>query len=406
MLRPGDSLAQSLAALGAHKLRSLLTMLGLTMGVATLITVMTLIEGANRFVETKIARLGTDVLLIAKTPFTLTNFDLLVKSVRYKRIEYGEYRLLADRCRRCDAVGATMQTSARARRGDREVADVRIIGNSPSMARIDTQAIDFGRWFTPMEDERGVAACMIGATVRERLFEGQEPVGKTLRIGAFDCTVIARFEKVGSILGQDADNFVYLPLETYRREFGSRATITINLLARGGLDDAQDESRLLLRAIRHRRPNEEDDFFFGTKENFIELWQQISGAFFAVFILVSAISALVGGIVIMNVMLVNVTERTKEIGVRRALGATQADISRQFLTESVLQCLAGGLTGVALGFLAALALRRFTDFPASVEWQVALLGLGVSSAVGLFFGIYPAIRAAHLDPVEALRSDG
>jgi putative ABC transport system permease protein len=175
--------------------------------------------------------------------------------------------------------------------------------------------------------------------------------------------------------------------------------------AGAAFEKAQDEARLVLRTRRHVLPGSEEDFFIGTKDSYISLWQQISSAFFAVFIMVSSISAVVGGIVIMNVMLVSVTERTKEIGIRRAMGATQDDILRQFLSESVIQCLVGGGVGISIGFLCALALRSFTSFPASVQVWVALLGLLLSSMIGLFFGIYPATRAAKLDPVVALRSE-
>jgi putative ABC transport system permease protein len=170
-------------------------------------------------------------------------------------------------------------------------------------------------------------------------------------------------------------------------------------------DRAQDQARIVLRARRHLSGNREDDFFIGTAQSYIALWQSISSAFFAVFVMVSSISAVVGGIVIMNVMLVSVTERTKEIGVRRALGATQADVRRQFLTESVMQCIVGGVVGIGGGFACAVALRTFTDFPASVKPWVAVLGVVLSSGIGLFFGIYPAVRAARLDPVAALRSE-
>ena len=189
---------------------------------------------------------------------------------------------------------------------------------------------------------------------------------------------------------------------------GARSSQTINVRVPGNeaaFARAQDEVRMIMRARRHVAPAQSDDFFIGTKDAYISLWGQISGAFFAVFIMVSAISALVGGIVIMNVMLVSVTERTKEIGVRRAVGAAGNDILRQFLVESVLQCLAGGTVGIGIGFLCAELLRRFTTFPAAVQWQVALMGVVLSSAIGLFFGIYPAQRAAQLDPVEALRQE-
>jgi putative ABC transport system permease protein len=185
-------------------------------------------------------------------------------------------------------------------------------------------------------------------------------------------------------------------------------SVTLEIQTVGGgtaFEQAQDETRLTLRARRHLAPDRDDDFFIGTAANYIALWQSISSAFFAVFLMVSGISSVVGGIVIMNVMLVSVTERTKEIGIRRAVGATQSDILRQFLSESVLQCLLGGTVGIAFGFLAAVALRMFTDFPAAVQTWVAVFGFALSSGIGLFFGIYPATRAAKLDPVTALRSE-
>ncbi|MCX6619680.1 MAG: FtsX-like permease family protein, partial [Acidobacteria bacterium] len=213
---------------------------------------------------------------------------------------------------------------------------------------------------------------------------------------------------LGSVLGQDQDNFIAVPLNTYLRLRGARTSLTFNIKAVGGgrtFDRAQDEVRLILRARRHLTGNREDDFFIGTKDSYISLWKSISSAFFTVFIMVSGISAIVGGIVIMNVMLVSVTERTKEIGIRRAMGATRQDILRQFLTESVAQCIAGGLVGILAGFGCGMALRAFTAFPASVQTWVAIFGVGMSSAIGLFFGIYPAMRAANLDPVVALRAE-
>jgi putative ABC transport system permease protein len=214
-------------------------------------------------------------------------------------------------------------------------------------------------------------------------------------------------EKIGSILGQDQDSFVLIPLSVYLKINGPHSSLMLNVKSQGEVrfQNAQDQARLTLRARRHLSGNMEDDFFIGTKDSYMALWKSISGAFFGVFILVSAISAIVGGIVIMNVMLVSVTERRKEIGVRRAMGATQADILRQFLAESVMQCIAGGLVGISFGFLVALTLRRLTPFPAAVQTWVAIMGMALSSAIGLFFGIYPAVRASQLDPIVALRSD-
>jgi putative ABC transport system permease protein len=197
-------------------------------------------------------------------------------------------------------------------------------------------------------------------------------------------------------------------LRTFLKDRGQRNSLTINVRAEGPNNDfvlAQDDARRVLRARRHVQPGKDDDFFIGTSDSYITLWQQISSAFFAVFVMVSSISAIVGGIVIMNVMLVSVTERTKEIGVRRAVGATRGDVMKQFVVESVVQCLIGGAVGVTGGFLCALALRELTSFPASVQTWVAATGVILSSIIGLFFGLYPAVKASKLDPVVALRTE-
>lgn len=401
-----DTVTLAADALRAHKLRAALTILGLTMGVATLIAVMTLIQGANMYVEQKVARLGTDVFQIARTPFAVTDFNLVIKSLRYKRLDMDDARALAAACGRCAFVGATASSTARTVYEGHDLEDTNMIGETPSMGDIDTREIAQGRFFNESEDRHAAGVCILGDGLLQEFFSGVNPAGRRIRVAGEEFTVIGAFEKIGSILGQDQDNYVVVPMTTYLRLRGMRSSVTINAKAReGALEGAIDESRLLLRARRHIPPAGEEDFFIGTKDSYIALWQSISAAFFAVFLMVSSISAIVGGIVIMNVMLVSVTERTKEIGVRRAIGASQRDILRQFLTESVLQCIAGGAVGIGAGFACAVALRSFTDFPASVETWVAVLGLALSSAIGLFFGIYPAARAARLDPVAALRSE-
>lgn len=407
MLALRDNIAQSLDALRAHKLRTVLTLVGLTMGVATLITVMTIVQGANVYVEQKIARLGSDVFQISRTPFTLTDFDLIIKALRYKYLHMDDVRAVRDACRDCLLTGASVSGSARLQRGDKELNDINFIGHTANMATIDTRTLQEGRYFTELENERAAYVCLIGSSVVEQLMPGSNVVGQVIRIDNQDFTVLGTFEPIGSVLGQNQDNFVIVPMNRWLRMRGTRSSIVINVKADKGVhfDNAVDEARLALRAKRHVHPGADDDFFIGTKDSFIALWQSISSAFFTVFIMVSSISAVVGGIVIMNVMLVSVTERTKEIGVRRAVGASQQDILRQFLAESVVQCLLGGAVGIAGGFLCALALRSLTSFPAAVQTWVALLGVVLSSAIGLFFGIYPAVRASKLDPVVALRAE-
>jgi putative ABC transport system permease protein len=276
------------------------------------------------------------------------------------------------------------------------------------MVDIDTRTLDQGRYFTESEDRHAAYVCLIGSSLVEEFFPGTNPVGRSIRTGSQEFTVVGTFEKQGAVLGQDQDNFAVIPLTTYLKVRGTRTSLILEIKASGGektFNAAQDEVTGIMRTRRHDQPGKDETFFVGTAQSYIALWQSISGSFFAVFVMVSSISAVVGGIVIMNVMLVSVTERTREIGIRRALGATQKDILRQFLTESLIQCLIGGAIGIGIGFGCATALRSFTSFPASVRLWVAMLGVLLSSLIGLFFGIYPANKAAKLDPVTALRRE-
>ncbi len=408
MLAVRDNLYLAADAIRAHKLRASLTMLGLTMGVATLIAVMTLVQGANNYVEKKIANLGTNVFRISRLPFAITDFSVVVKAQRNKNILPEDLDAVSAACAHCQYVGASVTTPLGVRYKDRDLEDATLIGQTANMADIDTRTLALGRYFTDLEDRHAASVCIIGDHLVKEFFPGVDPIGHVVRAGGQEFTVIGTFESIGSVLGQDQDTFIIIPLRTYLRFRGARNSLTLEIKAAGGqqiFQQAQDDVRVLLRARRHITQGRDEDFFIGTAESYISLWQSISSAFFAVFVMVSSISAVVGGIVIMNVMLVSVTERTKEIGIRRAMGATQNDILSQFLTESVMQCIVGGMIGVFIGFLCALAIRSLTSLPAAVQTWVAVLGVVLSSIIGLFFGIYPAMKAAKLDPVAALRTE-
>ena len=408
MLAFRDSVFLAADALRAHKLRASLTILGLTMGVATLIAVMTLVQGANRYVETKIANLGTNVFRIARLPFAVTDFEVVVRAQRNKNILPEDLQAVAEGCAHCQYVGASVASTLGVRYRDRDLEDVSLYGHTANMVDIDTRTLALGRYFTESEDRHAAAVCLLGDRLVKEFFSGVDPVGQVVKTGNEEFTVIGTFEAIGSVLGQDQDTFMVIPLNTYLRIRGSRNSLTLEIKAAGSqqvFQAEQDEVRVMMRARRHITGGHNEDFFIGTADSYISLWQSISSAFFAVFLMVSSISAVVGGIVIMNVMLVSVTERTKEIGVRRAMGATQNDILMQFLTESVMQCIVGGLIGVFIGFLCALAIRGLTSLPAAVQTWVAILGVVLSSIIGLFFGIYPATKAAKLDPVAALRTE-
>jgi putative ABC transport system permease protein len=403
-----ENLAIAAESIRVHKLRAALTVLGLTMGVATLITVMTIVQGANLYIEQKVANLGTNVFQIGRTPFAVVDFRVLTKAARNKNITAEDLQAVATLCRHCQYVGAQVTTTISPHYRDKELQDSSLQGQTSNMAEIDTRTIVAGRYFNEPEELHVATVCVVGDKLVSEFFPGVNPVGQSIRMLNTEFTVIGVFEKVGTVLGQDRDNFVVIPLSAYLRLRGARQSLTLQIKAQGDkqtFQEAQDEARMTLRARRHIREGQDEDFFIGTSDTYIALWESISSAFFAVFVMVSSISAVVGGIVIMNVMLVSVTERTKEIGVRRAVGATQNDILRQFLTESVMQCVIGGFIGIGIGFTCALALRTFTAFPASVQLWVAMLGVILSSAIGVFFGIYPAMRAARLDPVVALRAE-
>jgi len=392
----------------AQRLRAFLTVLGITMGVATLMAVVTLVQGANTYVEQKIANLGTNVFQISKLPFATRSWEEVAKARRHRDITLRDLEAIRDACTLCDAVGADASSVTRVRYRDQELRDQTLIGQTANMIHIGTRVVEYGRFFSETEELHAARVCVIGDAVRTRLFGGANPLGSLLRVGKEELTVIGAYQRIGSVLGQEQDNFVVIPLSLFLRLEGGRRTLTLSAKATGGeqiFQRAQDQVRLELRARRQITGSKREDFYIGTAESYLNLWQQISSSFFGVFLLLASISGVVGGIVIMNIMLVSVTERTKEIGIRRACGARQVDILRQFLAESILLCLAGGVVGVGLGFLAALAVRAAADFPADVKLWVAILGVTLSSGIGLFFGIYPAVKAARLDPVVALRAE-
>ncbi|HEX9761393.1 MAG TPA: ABC transporter permease, partial [Candidatus Acidoferrales bacterium] len=388
-----------------HRLRTVLTLLGLVIGVTSLILVMTLIQGANTYVETKIANLGTNIFQVSKFPMVPTDFDELTRSRRHRDITHDDLRGVAEQCRSCLAVGAQVDTLSRVWSEAESMPDVSIRGQTANMAWISTLEVEHGRFFTDAEQRGSTPVVILGDNVATRLFPHRDPLGRQVRIAGEVFTVIGLAERIGEVLGQDQDTFVILPITSFAKLFGLRHSLILQVHATPPLETAQDEVRQILRARRHVPPEGRDDFYFATAETYLSLYRDISSAIFAVFVLISSVASIVGGIVIMNIALVSVNERTREIGLRRSVGATQRDIARQFLIEVMAQCLVGGLAGVALGFAIAVALRAFTPFPAAVELWVALLGLAFAWVIAVVFGMYPAMRAAKLDPVVALRHE-
>ena len=404
-MQPRDTLKIAFTALSAHKLRTVLTLLGLIIGVMSLILVMTLIQGANAYVESKIANLGTDIFQVSKVPLATADFQKILEARKHRDLTFDDWHALEDRCRHCLAVGAQVITFGQARSEAQSLKDVTLRGETANMGWISTLDIASGRFFSEGEQHAAVPVVVLGDEVAQKLFAGRSALQKTIRIAGEEFTVVGVADRIGAILGQDQDTFVILPISVFEKLFGTRHSLIFQVKGKPPLGPIEDEVRLILRPRRHLAPTAPDDFYFATADTYLDLWKDISSVFFLVFVLISSVSSAVGGIVIMNITLVSVTERTKEIGLRRSVGATQRDIAHQFLVEVLAQCLAGGFAGVALGFGLALVLRRLTPFPAVIQPWVALLGLLLASVIALVFGVYPAIKAARLDPVVALRSE-
>jgi putative ABC transport system permease protein len=404
-MRSRDTVRLALGALSTHKLRTALTLLGLVIGVTSLILVMTLIQGADGYVKTKIANLGTNIFQVSKVPMASTDFEKILRARRYPDLTVEDLLAAQAACRSCVAAGATLETPGHVRTELQSLSDVSIRGETANMGWISTLDIASGRFFTESEERQATPVAVLGAEVAERLSEKRDPLGQTVRIEGMEFRVVGVAEKIGSILGQDQDIFVIVPLRVFQKLFGTRHSLVFQIKTQPPLHAAIEEVRAQLRIRRHIEPGAEETFFVTTADTYLDLWRDISSVFFLVFVLVSSVASLIGGIVIMNITLVSVSERTREIGLRRSVGATERDIARQFLTEVLAQCLVGGLIGVGLGFGLALLLRALTPFPADIRPWVAGLGLALASVIALVFGVYPAVKAARLDPVVALHSE-
>ena len=407
MLSVRDAVTLSLQSLLAHRLRSALTLLGIMMGMATLILVITIIQGANFYVEDKVIRLGSNVFIVSKTPRGAHSIDEYFKARKYKNLTLDDMRDLEENCSACGPISASSSRGGKVKVGADILTDIRIQGVTASHIFNTSSKIEDGRYISLFDERQSTPVCVIGDDIAEQLFPSLDPIGKLLRVDDRECRIIGRMERVGSVLGQSQDTFVLLPISTFLKAYGYRRSVTLLVqspdAASFGL--AQDEVRMLLRVRRHRSYRQADDFYIATSETFLALWESISSAFFIAFIFIASIASIVGGIVIMNIMLVSVTERTREIGIRRALGARRADIRRQLLVETLIQCLLGGFLGVSFGFIVAVVVQYTTPFPAAIQPWVVLLGILLSTTVGLVFGLYPARRAADLEPVEAIRME-
>jgi putative ABC transport system permease protein len=397
----------AVSSLWAHKLRSVLTLLGVVIGITSVIAVVSLINGLNSYVAERVFTLGADVFIISKGPNIVTNIDDFLETQKRKDLTREEYLALREQCTTCRDVGASLARRADVKYGMNYVRDSSLRGYTAAIFRMGDMEVYSGRFLAEFDDQRAAPVCVIGWDIVENLFPGVDPVGKELRVDGDVYQIIGVAKKQGSALGQSRDNWVVIPFTTYQKTYGTRQSVRI--LVKVGdpqkLDRAMDEARLILRARRHVAYSAKDDFHMDTNQSFLSLWAGISSAFFVILFVIASVSLVVGGIVIMNIMLVSVTERTQEIGLRKSLGARSSDIRLQFLIESATIAAVGGVWGVLLGALVAKVVSFLTPLPSAIEAWSVIAGLIVATSVGLFFGVYPASKAARLDPVVALRAE-
>ena len=403
-----ECVSMALGSLWASKLRSFLTLLGIIIGVLTIVAVVSIIQGLNDYVYSQIAQFGTNDFSVTKFSFSGMSLKEFREQLKRKDLALEDMRLLRQKCESCQLVGASVETSRTVKFRNRSLKNVSIRGNTYLDHMIGSvDELERGRNFQKGDEDHSRYFCTIGADIVENLFPYSDALGKWIKVGQHNFFVIGIGQKKGKFFGQSQDNYVQIPITTFTKIYGSRRSIDINIhtASQVQMSIAQEEVRTILRSKRHLSFNETDDFSFRTSETFINLYKSATTGIYFAMITISSIALFVGGIVVMNIMLVAVSERTNEIGIRMAVGARRNDILFQFLVESAVISFLGGSIGVLLGFILARIVTAVSSMPSSLEPVSVIAALIVSTSVGLFFGLYPASKASKLNPIDALRTE-
>ncbi|MBN1561808.1 ABC transporter permease [candidate division KSB1 bacterium] len=401
----GESLKLAIEALRSYKMRSILTTLGIVIGVTTVIAIVALIQGLNKSFANQISAIGTTTLYVQKFPWVMNDRQFFTYRNR-PNIRVSDAEQLKEMSKLAVAVAPTLATRQTIKYKDRTLESVIVFGSTADYMETSNVVPEFGRFLTETDVKHRRSLCVIGSEVADKLFPDSDPLGQRILVGGRRYKVIGIAEKKGSMFGQNLDQMIIIPVGVFQTAFGARwrsVDIEVKVATPEMLEDAEIELTGIMRRIRGLKSNEEENFAINKQSQLMETYKSLTGTLWAVAIGVGAISLLVGGIGIMNILLVSVTERTREIGIRKALGARRSDIMVQFLIESLVICAIGVTIGVALAIGLAKLIASTTPLPASITAWVAFLGLVFVVTIGLFFGIYPARKAARLNPIEALR---
>lgn len=399
-----DLAGASSAALLKHKLRSALTLLGIVIGIISVSSITSVVRGIDRYMAGLLGSMGSEGFAVTRFGMAMSEEEFL-KAMKRREIPPDIVTYIAEQCPSVAHAAPFVRTVAKVKSGRLSADDVYIEGTTEEAQFMTEIGLEEGRYFTPFEVQHANQVCILGADVAGKILAGPASIGSTIYVKGHRFTVVGSHAKMGTIFGMSRDSFVRIPYTTFQKVFGRGVDAEISVRASSPETVAQaiEEVRGVMRRVRNLRPRQEDDFGIVSSAALMEMWKRLSANIFLAMVGVGSISLLVGGIGIMNIMFVSVKERTNEIGIRKAAGATRRQIMLQFLTESSLLCLIGGIVGLTVGVVTAEILAWKTQVPVAAEWWAMALSLGVAIGVGLFFGVYPAARAASLDPVDALR---
>lgn len=396
-------------SLRKNKLRSFLTLLGIILATTTLIAVTALIHGMDVYIAEKVSNMGSDGFRVVRMawfgPWDPKKFFEMDK--RNPQLKPDEFAFLRDQAKLVKEVGMMASRNARVSYKGTSQEQVNVQGVTDNIPAINNVQIGLGRGITYEEVRRHAAVAFVGNDIRERFFPGVDPIGKVISVEGNPYEVVGVAKTLGSVFGQSQDNFVMIPIESYFKTYGSRNGLRLvaKAIDQAHLNEAEDEARVLMRAYRHLLPGQDDNFSIFASDTIVSLWETLTKAIAGMAVGIVSVFMVVGGIVIMNIMLAVVTERTHEIGIRKSLGARRRDILNQYMVESAVLAGTGGFIGVCLAWIVAAVVRNFTPVPMALPWTSVIIGVGLSATVGLFFGIYPARQASKLDPIEALRAE-